>query len=57
MFQKLLIAAVAVLVLVSVANAATVQLQPVPDAFARLGHSSGGIKQQIFGRASMPMAT
>lgn len=50
MFQKLLIAAVAVLVMVSVANAATVQLQPVPDAFARLGHSCGGIKQQIVGR-------
>ena len=48
MFQKLSIAAVAMLA-ASAGSAATVQLQPIPDAFARLGHSCGGIKQQIFG--------
>ena len=51
MLQKLSIAAVAMLVTASVTNAAIVQLQPVPDAFARLGHSCGGIKQQIFGQS------
>src|SRR2546426_11678493 len=50
MFQKLSIAAVAMTITALVANAATVQLQPIPDAFARLGHSCGGIKQQIFGQ-------
>src|SRR5260370_8755788 len=49
MFQKLSIAAMATMLTASAANAATVQLQPIPDAFARLGHSCGGIKQQIFG--------
>src|SRR6266404_6761292 len=47
MFQKLSIAAVTAMLMASVANAATVGLQPIPDAFARLGHSCGGIKQQI----------
>src|SRR5437660_8569064 len=50
MFQQLSITAVAMMLTASVANAATVQLQPIPDAFARLGHSCGGIKQQIFGQ-------
>src|SRR3979411_2534422 len=49
MFQKLSTAAMAMMLTASVASAATVQLQPIPDAFARLGHSCGGIKQQIFG--------
>jgi hypothetical protein len=49
MFQKLLIAAVAITLTASPASAATLQLQPIPDAFARLGHSCSGIKQQIFG--------
>jgi hypothetical protein len=49
MFQKLSIAAVAMTLMASAANAAAVELQPIPDAFARLGHSCGGIKQQIFG--------
>jgi hypothetical protein len=44
MFQKLSIAAV---ILAASAFAATVQLQPIPDAFQRLGRSCGGIKQQI----------
>ena len=47
--QKLLMAAAAMMLTASVAHAAMVQLQPIPDAFARLGHSCGGIKQQIFG--------
>ena len=47
MFPKLSTAAVAIMLTVSAANAATVQLQAIPDAFARLGHSCGGIKQQI----------
>jgi hypothetical protein len=46
MFQKLSIA-VAAIVLTASANAAPVQLQPIPDAFVRLGHSCGGISQQI----------
>jgi len=33
----------------SAASGASVQLQPIPDAFARLGRSCGGIQQQIFG--------
>ena len=49
MLQKLSMAAAAVILTASVANAGMVQLQPIPDAFARLGHSCGGIKQQIFG--------
>jgi len=47
MFQRISIAAVAMMLTASVANAATVPLQPIPDAFARLGHSCGGIRQQI----------
>src|SRR5215470_15425681 len=39
----------AVVLAASAANAATIELQPIPDAFARLGRSCGGIKQQIFG--------
>src|SRR6266481_4659226 len=51
MFQKPSSAAMAMMMLTAtVASAATVQLQPIPDAFARLGHSCGGIKQQIFGQ-------
>src|SRR5215831_11227099 len=49
MLQKLSMAALAVIITASVANAGTVQLQPIPDACARLGHSCGGIQQQIFG--------
>lgn len=49
MFQKLSLAAGAITVIAAAANAATVQLQPISDAFARLGHSCGGIQQQIFG--------
>jgi hypothetical protein len=49
MFHKLSVAAVAMLLTATVVNAASIQLQPIPDAFARLGHSCGGIKQQIFG--------
>ena len=37
MFQKLSIAAVAMTLMASAANAAAVGLQPIPDAFARLG--------------------
>src|SRR5664279_4779749 len=44
------IAATAMMLTATVANAGTVQLQPIPDAFARLGRSCGGIKQQIFGQ-------
>ena len=50
MFQKILTGVLVILLPASLANAATVQLQPIPDAFARLGHSCGGIKQQIFGQ-------
>ncbi|MBI3796750.1 MAG: hypothetical protein HY268_07255 [Deltaproteobacteria bacterium] len=50
MLQKLSMAVAAIMLTASVANAAMVQLQPMPDAFARLGHSCGGIKQQIFGK-------
>lgn len=49
MLRKLWIIAAALILTASLANAATVDLQPIPDAFARLGHSCGGIKQQIFG--------
>ena len=49
MLHKLLMGAASMILTVSAANAATVQLRPIPDAFARLGHSCGGIKQQIFG--------
>jgi hypothetical protein len=50
MLQKLSTVTVAMMLLTaSMANAAMVQLQPIPDAFVRLGHSCGGIKQQIFG--------
>jgi hypothetical protein len=49
MFETFPIAAVAITLTASALNAATVQLQPIPDAFARLGHSCGGIQQQIFG--------
>src|SRR3954454_21244065 len=31
-------------------SAATFELQPISDAFMRLGHSCGGITQQIFGQ-------
>ena len=48
MLKKLLIAAAAMILTAPVANAGTVQVQPIPDAFARLGHSCGGIQQQIF---------
>ena len=47
--HKFWMAAAAMLLVVSAANAAMVQLQPIPDAFARLGRSCGGISQQIFG--------
>jgi hypothetical protein len=50
MFHKAVIGALVMGLTASVANAAAVQLQPIPDAFARLGHSCGGIKQQIFGQ-------
>src|SRR5262245_61046492 len=50
MLQKLLMAVAALMLTAAGANAATVQLQPISDAFARLGHSCGGIKQQIFGK-------
>ena len=50
MLQKLWMAAVALILMASASNAETIQLQPIPDAFARLGHSCGGIKQQIFGK-------
>ena len=49
MFLKLLTLVFPAVLTAFVANAATIQLQPVPDAFARLGHSCGGIQQQIFG--------
>ena len=49
MLQKLSIAAAAMVLTASIANAAMVQLQPIRDALGRLGHSCGGIKQQIFG--------
>jgi hypothetical protein len=49
MFLKLFTVAIPIVFAAFVANAATIQLQPVPDAFARLGRSCGGIKQQIFG--------
>jgi hypothetical protein len=49
MLQKVLILAATLGLMASVAHAGTVDLQPIPDAFARLGHSCGGIKQQIFG--------
>src|SRR4030081_2736091 len=49
MFQKLSLTAMAMMLTTSMASASTVQLQPIPDAFARLGRSCGGIKQQIFG--------
>lgn len=49
MFQNLSMAAAAMMLAASLANAANVPLQPIPDAFARLGHSCGGIKQQILG--------
>ncbi len=49
MLQKLSMVVAAMMLTASVANATMVQLQPIPDAFARLGHSCGGIKQQIFG--------
>ena len=48
MIQKFSMVAAATMLTVSVANAGTIQLQPIPDAFARLGHSCGGIRQQIF---------
>jgi hypothetical protein len=47
--KKLSVLTALVVLLTSAANAATLQLQPIPDAFARLGHSCGGIQQQIFG--------
>jgi hypothetical protein len=49
MFQKLSMVALTMFLTASLADAATVELQPIPDAFARLGHSCGGIRQQIFG--------
>jgi hypothetical protein len=49
MLHKLSRAGFALLLAASAASAATVALQPIPDAFARLGHSCGGIKQQIYG--------
>ena len=49
MFQRLWTAAGALILIASAASAATVQLQPIADAFLRLGHSCGGIQQQIFG--------
>lgn len=49
MLQKLSTAgAVITMLMAFVANAGTIQLQPIPDAFVRLGHSCGGIQQQIF---------
>jgi hypothetical protein len=57
MFQKLLIAAVAITLTASVASAATLQLQPIPDAFARLGHSCSGISSRFSATASMSSAT
>ncbi len=47
--ENLIVTAVATFLAASAANASTIQLQPVSDAFARLGHSCGGIKQQILG--------
>ena len=49
MLHKLSIAAVVMMLTGALASAATVPLQPIPDAFARLGRSCGGIQQQIFG--------
>jgi len=49
MFQRLSVAAAALTLTAIAVTAATVQLQPIPDAFTRLGHSCGGIKQQILG--------
>ena len=50
MIRQLSITALAMILTAPVANAATVPLQPISDAFARLGHSCGGIKQQIIGQ-------
>jgi hypothetical protein len=49
MFQNFSIAAVAMMLTALAANGAAIDLQPIPDAFTRLGHSCGGIKQQILG--------
>lgn len=49
MIQRLLGVAAAMSLATSVANAVEIQLQPIGDAFARLGVSCGGIAQQIFG--------
>jgi hypothetical protein len=50
MYQRLLIPIAAAMLASPMAHAAVIQLQPISDAFARLGHSCGGIKQQIFGQ-------
>jgi hypothetical protein len=49
MLHKLSLAAAVLMLTASMAQAAVIELQPIPDAFARLGHSCGGIKQQILG--------
>ena len=49
MLRKILMAAAAMMLTAAIANAGTISLQAIPDAFARLGHSCGGIKQQILG--------
>ncbi len=50
MYSKFALAAVAIgLFSPSITNAAAIPLQSIPDAFARLGRSCGGIQQQIFG--------
>jgi hypothetical protein len=50
MLQKASAIATALMLATSAANGVTIQLQPIHDAFARLGHSCGGITQQIFGQ-------
>jgi hypothetical protein len=49
MLQKLSTACAVLLLAASAASADTIALQAIPDAFTRLGHSCGGIAQQIFG--------
>lgn len=50
MLQKLSLAVAATMLAATDVSAATFQLQPLSDAFMRLGDSCGGITQQIFGQ-------
>lgn len=52
MLQKLSMAAAAMMLTASVANAAVVQLQPIPDAFARLGVAAVVSSSRSWARAS-----